>query len=151
MKKRVYLDTCVWCRPFDEHSQRVEEESEAFFKILQKIGEGEIVVVGSVMLDEEIEEIEEEWKKEAVKSLLYLAVTEEVTWVSEPKEEEIKETVKLKEADAFHVSCAIEGGCEYFISVDDEILKRGGEIERQYGIKVCCPAEFLGGENENRS
>jgi hypothetical protein len=77
MKKKFYLDTCVWCRPFDEHTQRVEEESDAFFKLLHKIGEGEIVVVGSVMLDDEIEEIEEDWKREAVKSLLYLAVLEE--------------------------------------------------------------------------
>lgn len=31
---RIYLDTCVWCRPFDDPSQRVREEVEAFFKIL---------------------------------------------------------------------------------------------------------------------
>ncbi|MCW3130059.1 MAG: hypothetical protein N2V75_08200 [Methanophagales archaeon] len=50
------------------------KESDAFFKILQKIGEGEIVVVGSIMLEDEIEEIKEDKKKEAVKTLLYLAV-----------------------------------------------------------------------------
>lgn len=26
MMKRIYLDTCVWCRPFDEPSHRVTEE-----------------------------------------------------------------------------------------------------------------------------
>jgi len=151
MQKKVYIDTCVWCRPFDEPSERVEEDREAFFKLLRKIGEGEIAVVGSVMLDEELEEIKEERKREAVKTLLYLAVTEEVTRISEPKEEEIKEAIKLKEADAFHLCCAVEGGCDYFISVDDELLNKGEVIEKQYGIKVCCPVEFIGGEAGNGS
>jgi len=39
MMKRIYLDTCVWCRPFDEPSHRVTEEAEAFFKILQSVDE----------------------------------------------------------------------------------------------------------------
>ncbi len=36
---RFYLDTCVWCRPFDEPSRRVTEEAEAFFKILHGVDE----------------------------------------------------------------------------------------------------------------
>jgi len=49
---------------------------------------------------------------------------------------------KLKLPDAAHIACAIGGGCEYFISCDDEIVKRGEEIRRRYGIKVCNPVEF---------
>jgi len=33
----VYLDTCVWCRPFDDVSnERIWEEAMAFVEILRK-------------------------------------------------------------------------------------------------------------------
>ncbi len=41
--KRIYLDTCVWCRPFDEPSQRVTEEAEAFFRILRLVNDKDII------------------------------------------------------------------------------------------------------------
>jgi hypothetical protein len=37
----------------------------------------------------------------------------------------------------------VESDAIYFISVDDEILGKGREIEKYYRIKVCSPAEFL--------
>ena len=49
----------------------------------------------------------------------------------------------LRDMDAYHLACAVESGAEYFISVDDEILKKGREIESQYQIKICNPTEFL--------
>ena len=49
----------------------------------------------------------------------------------------------LRDMDAYHLACAVESGAEYFISVDDEILRKGREIESQYQIKVCNPTEFL--------
>ncbi len=30
--KRIYLDTNVWCRPFDKPSERISKEVEAFLK-----------------------------------------------------------------------------------------------------------------------
>ena len=43
--KRIYLDTCVWCRPFDEPSCRVTEEAETFFKILQDVDEKRYILI----------------------------------------------------------------------------------------------------------
>lgn len=37
----------------------------------------------------------------------------------------------LRDIDAYHLACAVESGAEYFISVDDEILWKGREIESQ--------------------
>jgi predicted nucleic acid-binding protein len=52
-------------------------------------------------------------------------------------DEIVKYGVKAK--DALHVSCAIEAGCNWFITTDDGILKkyRTGEL------KVCSPVEFI--------
>lgn len=41
---------------------------------------------------------------------------------------------EIKDEDAFHLTVAIEGKTEYFVTVDDNILTKADKIER-YGIK----------------
>jgi predicted nucleic acid-binding protein len=44
----------------------------------------------------------------------------------------------VKTKDAYHVACAVEAGCEYFISTDDKLLKyRSKEIE------LMNPLDFI--------
>jgi hypothetical protein len=69
--KRVYLDTCVWCRPFDDASnQRILEESNAFSEILRKVDTGELEIIGSSVLLAEINMITPKIKEETVLSLV---------------------------------------------------------------------------------
>jgi len=42
----------------------------------------------------------------------------------------------LRAKDALHVACAIAGGCTYFVTTDDEVLKRGKDVQ---GITVIDP------------
>ncbi|MEE8402332.1 MAG: PIN domain-containing protein [Candidatus Hydrothermarchaeaceae archaeon] len=143
---RVYLDTNVWCRPFDEQIQkRIIEETDAFFKTLRKVDRGEATIIGSGILIEEIEAIEEGKKKELVQELMQMAIFEWVDGVPDLYKD-IKQT-GLKLPDSIHLACAIENA-EYFISVDDDILKKGKEIERLYKIKVVNPIDFLKIEGE---
>jgi predicted nucleic acid-binding protein len=46
----------------------------------------------------------------------------------------------LKAKDALHLSCAIAGGCTYFVTTDDGILKRGKDV---LGIAVVDPTTFV--------
>jgi predicted nucleic acid-binding protein len=143
--KRIYIDTCVWCRPFDEPSLRISAERRAFLKILRKVYSGKFDVVGSVFLDIEVEMIEGEEKKEAVKDSMHKVISEKIECISGrilSKKEEIKR-LGLKDMDAYHLACAIEGRAKYFISVDDKILRKGREIEKRCKIKMCNPIEFL--------
>lgn len=74
---KVYLDTNIWCRPFDEQTQkRIIEETDAFFKTLGMVDRGEVTIIGSGILIEEIEAIEEEKKRELVQKLMQLAISE---------------------------------------------------------------------------
>ena len=56
MKMKIYFDTCVYCRPFDDQTQnRIKKETEAFVKVL-KLGEmGIVTIVSSDVLIDEIE------------------------------------------------------------------------------------------------
>ncbi len=58
--------------------------------------------------------------------------------------QEIKEATGVRLPDATHIACSIEAECKYFITCDDEIIKKRGVIERLYGLKVYNPVEFIG-------
>lgn len=146
--KRIYLDTCVWCRPFDEPSIRVTEEAEAFFKILQDVDEKRYIIIGSIILDDEIYEIKDENTRAAVTELMTRAVSDRIDLISESGQKEIKKATGVKDEDAFHLTAAIEGKTEYFITVDDNILTKADKIE-QYGIKVRNPVDLNLEEAEN--
>jgi len=76
---RIYLDTCVWGRPFDEQSQvRIKEESEAFFQILHELDAGRVVIIGSVVLEDEVARIKDVEKREAVSKLIEWSISEKV-------------------------------------------------------------------------
>jgi predicted nucleic acid-binding protein len=75
--------------------------------------------------------------------LISLFTSQKVLEVSESEQREIRKSVGLKVPDASHIACAIRGESEYFISCDDEMLRKGKEIEERYGIKVCNPIEFI--------
>ncbi|MDI6655435.1 MAG: hypothetical protein QME59_06070 [Candidatus Hydrothermarchaeota archaeon] len=49
----------MWSRPFDVPSERTVKEAEAFFKILEKAFRGELIIIGSVVLDIEVENTKE--------------------------------------------------------------------------------------------
>jgi hypothetical protein len=49
--KRIYLDTCVWCRPFDQPAnERIVLEAAAVKRLMNKVDSGEIVILGSSIL-----------------------------------------------------------------------------------------------------
>lgn len=140
--KRIYLDTCVWCRPFDEPSHRVTEEAEAFFRILRMVNAEEVVITSSVVLDDEIDMIRGDEKREDVNELVNRAVSERIGYITE-RYRAIMNILKLKVRDAAHLACALESNAEYFITADDNILRKGKDIMQRYKIKVCAPTEFV--------
>lgn len=132
----------MWCRPFDEPTERIAEEAGAFFRILEMVEQKKYTAVGSVVLEDEIDEIEDAEKRLLVRELILTFTTESVYEISESTKKEIERSTGLKSEDAFHLACAIEAGCEYFISADDKILRKGKDIERLYKIKVIDPVKF---------
>jgi predicted nucleic acid-binding protein len=45
----------------------------------------------------------------------------------------------IKNKDAIHLSCAVEAGCDYFITTDDGIVRKYKGAE----IQVCNPVDFV--------
>jgi predicted nucleic acid-binding protein len=143
---KIYLDTCVWGRPFDKPTPRIKEEAEAFYKILRKVDRREVSIVASGVLEEEIEEIKDESKRELVKSLVSYSTKERLGYVPDKYKELMKHGLKIP--DAAHVACALELKVEYFISVDKRLLNKGKKIKETHRIILCSPGEFLELEGE---
>lgn len=138
---RVYLDNCCFNRPFDDQAMvRVRLESEAKIHVQQMIRDGELELTWSYILDyensvnpfEERRTVIARWKAQAT------ADVDETPDVLDKATELNQQGVKSK--DALHVSCAMHAQCDYFLTTDDDLLKKGQAIS---AVKIIDPPAFI--------
>ncbi len=75
---KIYLDSNVWSRALDKPSQRIINEANAFYEILERSYEEKLWIVGSVVLDAEASRIEDPEKGTVTEMLLAIFVSERV-------------------------------------------------------------------------
>ena len=140
-KIRIYLDNCVFNRPFDDQTSiRIKLETEAKLYIQNKIFKNVIELVWSYILEYENEQNPFIERREAIKEWKNLAVLDIEENEIILKRAKKLVTIGLKSKDALHIACAIEGKAEYFLTTDDKILKKGKHIKE---IKIIDPIEFI--------
>lgn len=142
---RVYLDNCCFNRPFDDQKQtRIRIEAEAKLCIQEHIHDGTLELVWSYILDFEnaANPLDERrttigaWRQYATLDI------EETAIILQQANSLV--SLGLKAKDALHLACARAGGCAYFLTTDDEILKRGKDVP---GIAVVDPATLVREKN----
>lgn len=149
MKMKIYFDTCVYCRPFDEQSQeRIEKETEAFAKILKLAELGKVTIVSSDVLIDELEEIVDPRKSIEVREFIticeeYVVLSEEIIKLAKG----IEDKCGITGADALHIASSAE--TKYFITCDDFILLNEKCInnfmkKRGYSVEVIGITKFMG-------
>jgi hypothetical protein len=146
MKKRikVYLDTSVTNRPFDDQRQaRIRLETEAFLSILEKAVSGAVTIIGSSALLYENSRNPFVERKERVSS--YLDIAAKVVKASEAVRKRVIffESLGIDPIDALHLSCAESGGAEYFLTCDDGIVKRAKRNHDLLKVTVQNPLAFV--------
>lgn len=132
---KLYLDSCVWCRPFDEENERILKKTNALITILKKIDEGKAEIIGSSVLLTEISLISSKEKREAVEELINKVCR--IVFVTENSielAEEIMQRCRINAMDALHISLAAENA-DIFITVDDEILNKNKCLSNYISIK----------------
>ena len=122
---RIYLDNCALNRPFDNQNLiRIRLETEAKLYLQEKIKNAEIELIWSYILDIENNQNPFEEKRLAIEKWEKFAV-ENVTETSQIIERANRFVLSgIKAKDALHVSSAIEGKADYFITTDDKLLKK---------------------------
>lgn len=148
---RVYLDTNVYCRPFDDQSQkRIQEETDAFEEILEAIKEGKFFLLSSDILVYEVSNILSFHVKTEVEKYLSLCKSR-IEEVEDIKDLAIiiRDRCSIKDRDALHLASAIIGKADYFLTCDNEITATKGvkcveKISEEYGnkIRILSPLNF---------
>lgn len=138
---RIYLDNSCFNRPFDDQKQlRIKLETEAKLDIQERIFQKEIELAWSYILDFENEANPFEQRRFAIRGWKNYALvdTDETKEIVERAEKFHQLGIKSK--DSLHLACAISMQCEYFLTTDDELIKKASGIEE---IKVTDPISFI--------
>jgi hypothetical protein len=138
---RIYLDNCCFNRPFDDQRQmRVRLEAEAKLCIQEQIRGGTLELTWSYILDFENAANPFEERRTTISGWRQYATIDVEETVTILQQAHTLVGVGLKAKDSLRIACAIAGGCTYFVTTDDEILKRGKDMQ---GITVIDPAAFV--------
>ena len=147
---RVYLDTNVYNRPFDDQTQpRIWLETLAFALILQMIDAGSVSLVRSSVLDYENSRnpfpSRRRWVERCLaKARFYQRVDRDIRTRAEELEE-----AGVRSLDALHIACAEAAQSSLFLTGDDRLTSHyEGEL------KVMNPVDFVvseGGQYGNQS
>jgi hypothetical protein len=138
---RIYLDNCCFNRPYDDQTQiRIRIESEAKLFIQAKILAGEIELAWSYVLDFENKANPFPERRWSIAQWKAMAIVDVIESSSILEHAEQFESQGLRGKDALHVACAIETGCECFLTTDDHVIRLMGSFEL---LLVMNPTTFV--------
>lgn len=144
---KLYLDLCVYNRPFDYQGQeRIALETSAFIYILEKVEKGYFTLSVSEVLIYENSKNPDEQRKIRVASFFHLA--REFINVDDSDIERAKflKGLGFSDIDAMHVMSAEKSKADYFVTCDDDIVKLYKKHKDNIKVHIISLLEFIGME-----
>ncbi|MCD8300876.1 MAG: PIN domain-containing protein [Clostridiales bacterium] len=141
---RIYLDNCCYNRPFDDQSQeRIHLESEAVLAVLQRGQNGIYDIVGSDVLNLEMEHMTDLDKKQRVKEL-YKVASVSVAYTEDIKKrsQEIMSQSNIKSFDSLHIASAESADADVLLTTDDRLEKMAARLDLK--VRVINPLKYIG-------
>lgn len=140
-RKKLYLDVCTLCRPFDDQNvMRIRLETDALYLILENIRNETYEMVVSPVHFREIEAIEDIHERlELIALLNKFGVKSSCDLLKTRKRAEQLYSLKFGIADAAHLAFAEETS-DFFISCDDTLLKKCSKTK--VNVLTMSPVEF---------
>jgi predicted nucleic acid-binding protein len=126
---KIYLDTSVYNRPFDDQTQpRIWLETLALALILQLVEAGEVTLVNPFSL-------RQDWMARCLEqATAYQRVNDSIRERAEALEKH-----GIRAVDSLHAACAESAGADYFLTCDDRLLKK----QKQISISCMNPLDFV--------
>ena len=143
---KIYLDNCCFNRPFDDQKQlRIKLETEAKLDIQERIVQDKLELAWSYILDLENEANPFEQRRLTIRDWKVHACvdtdeTDEIVGRSERFER-----MGVRNKDALHLACAVAMRCDYFLTTDDQLVKKATDATE---VKVTDPVSFIREEIE---
>jgi len=137
---RIYLDTSIYNRPFDEQTQpKIHLETQAVIIILQMVEADLVELVNSTVLEYENSQNTYPIKQQTMNRYLQMA------GIKQPINENIKQRAEelekqgIKPIDALHVASAEASKSDYFITCDKRLINRCKGLP----TKTLNPVDFI--------
>ncbi len=144
--RRVYLDVCALCRPFDDQSQiRIRLETEAVQLILSHVRTGNLSLVVSPVHDAEIAPIDDLAERTHLQVMLQQIghrIPVDLTQARQRAEALVQQG--LGPADAAHLACAEQVRADS-VTCDDWLIRQCRRVKP--GIWFGTPIAFCDKEN----
>ena len=151
--QRIYLDTNVYARSFDDQTQStIQTEANAFLEIIQAIEAQKLILLSSDILAFEVVNILDSDKRTKVETYLKLCSehidsSDEILHLGK----QIQANCRLQPRDALHIASAIVGQVRYFLSCDHKVTqleqvrcyRRFARTYRQTYFSVMNPVLFI--------
>ena len=139
---KIYMDVCCLNRPFDDQTQdKIRIESDALLAILSKCMSGEWELLSSEVLDIEIENTPDKWKKSKVNELYKLAEEKIMLNDTIVKRASEIQSFGIKSFDSLHLATAEYSKATVFLSTDKNLLHMASRLEM--GITVTNPLNWI--------
>ncbi len=141
---KIYLDLCVYNRPFDYQGQeRISLETEAFIYLLNLIEEGRLKVVTSEVLLFENNKNPDIYRSKRIDtyfslSKIFVKIDDKIV-----KRGRVLENYGLSAIDALHIAAAEKAKVDYFLTCDDGIIKFYSKKKQLIKVKVTGLLEFV--------
>lgn len=138
----VYLDNCMFNRPFDDQDPiRVRLETEAKLYVQEKIKQGELQLIWSYILAYENSKNPFYDRRLAIAKWEFLS-TKKIMQSNEFIQQYATNLSLdgIASKDALHVACAVYMQADYFLTTDDKLLKK---LLTSSDIKATNPTFFI--------
>jgi predicted nucleic acid-binding protein len=134
----LYLDMNIYNRPFDDQSQmRIRLETLAITIIFALIENDVLSARWSFVL-----EYENSRNLSPERNAFIRYLSQSCDGMVEP-DESIRELAKqlsgthgIRGRDALHLACAELSGCDYFVTCDERLIRRGQRLRKEGTLKV---------------
>ena len=141
---KLYLDNCCYNRPYDEQTQeRIHLEGEAVLAIINKYKQNDNEIIGSPVLDIEIEQIGNIEKQEKVRNFYEQTINKKIGYNIDilKRAKELSEQSNIRTLDRFHLSFAEYAEVDVLLTTDDKFEKACSKLN--LNTKVMNPLNFL--------
>jgi predicted nucleic acid-binding protein len=144
---RIYLDTSVLNRPFDDQTQaRVHLETEAFLTVLDYVMSGRFALLNSAILMFENHANPFPERQRSVQDYLSLA-SAMVNMIPAIRDRgRVLESLGFKPIDALHVAAAEQGQAEVLVTCDDGLIRTAQRHAGILQVKVMSILHFIAEE-----
>lgn len=144
MEFLIYLDVCCLNRPFDDQTQeRIRLEAEAVMLILNRCQNTQWQILGSEVIDDELEQTPAGERKRQMMLWASLAITR--ISITEQVKSRGRELAALgfKAYDASHIACAEAANTDVFLTTDDRMLRLAARHRGMLQVRVENPLRWV--------